>query len=323
MSLSFLSIFLIILSLLAVVLVAQGIRVVPQSKVWTVERWGRFTRKLEPGLHIITPFVETIGHKLSLREKVLDVPSSHAISSDNVLLLVDSVAFYKIIDPVKAAYEIEGLESAITNIIVNNVRTVLGSMTMDDALAKRDVINNSVQMAVGDAMLSWGAQPTRIEIKDLHVPDKIQNAMSEIATAERIKKAEITNAEGEKKAAILRSEGVKQSQILTAEGENKAVILAAQANKERVALESEAGVLEANAESKAIETVSKAVSDGDKSALTYFLGQKYTETLQGIASSDNSKLIMMPLESSNLIGALSSVTELVKGGVSSSNIKTP
>lgn len=316
---SLLTIFLIVLGALSVVVIAQGIRIVPQSMVWTVERWGRYTRTLEPGLHIITPFVETIGHKLSLREKVLDVPSSHAISSDNVLLLVDSVAFFKIIDPVKAAYEIEGLASAISNIVVNNIRTVLGSMTMDDALAKRDDINSRVQAAVGDAMTSWGVQATRIEIKDLHVPDEIQAAMSQIATAERLKKAEITNAEGEKRAAILRSEGIRQSKILQAEGENKATILSAQADKERVSLESDARVLESEAESKAIANVSKAVADGDTNALTYFLGQKYTEALQKVASSDNSKLIMMPLESGNLIGAISSVAELVKNGISTPN----
>lgn len=187
-------------------------------------------------------------------------------------------------------------------------------MTMDDALAKRDDINKKIQAAVGDALNSWGAQATRIEIKDLSMPSSIQDAMSKIATAERNKTAEITDAEGEKAANVLRAEGVKESLVLTAAGEKESIVLKAQADKERVALESQARILESEAESKAIENVSKAVADGNEKALTYFLGQKYTEVLQGVATSNNSKLIMMPLESSNLIGAVSSIAELVKGG---------
>jgi regulator of protease activity HflC (stomatin/prohibitin superfamily) len=310
------SFFLITLAFLGIITIAQGIRIVPQGSVWTVERWGRYTRSLQPGLHIITPFVERVGHKVNIKEQVLDIQPSHAITKDNVLMIVDCTAFYKINDPKLSAYEIDDLTSGIENLVVNNIRTVLGAMKMDEALSQRDKINMELQKIVGAAMAAWGTTPTRIEIRDLSMPKEIQDAMSRIATAERTKKADITLAEGFKQAEILRAEGEKSAIELKAQALKAKTILEAEGEKQETILIAEARVKEAQAEAEAVGLVSKSISDGNPQALTYFLGQKYTESLQSIASAENSKLIFMPLEAANLIGSVGSITELVKDGIS-------
>lgn len=294
-------IFPIVLVILAIVTIAAGVKVVPQGQQWTVERFGRYTRTLEPGLTLIVPFINAIGRKLSVMESVLDVPSQNVISSDNVAVTADGVVFYRIDDAAKAAYQIDNLKAAIVNLCTTNLRSVLGSMELDNMLSNREQINKALLSAVDAATAPWGVKVTRIEIRDLAMDPQLQEAMNLQMTAERHRRAMVTKATGQREAEILQAEGEKQAAVLRAEGEKQAAILTAEARERQ-----------AEAEAKATTDVSKAIADGNIQAIQYFLGLKYVEALQKIGSADNSKLVLMPLEASGVTGAIAGVAELLK-----------
>lgn len=296
-----LSVFAIVVVVLGIVLVLLGVKVVPQGMEYTVERFGRYTTTLTPGLHIITPFIDRVGAKLNMMEEVLDVPSQEVITRDNAMVTVDGVVFYQILDAARAAYEVRQLELAILNLTMTNIRTVMGSMDLDELLSQRDKINAQLLGVVDEATNAWGVKVTRIEIKDIAPPRDLVDAMARQMKAERDKRAAILDAEGQRAAAILKAEGEKQAQILAAEGRREAAYRDAEA-RER----------EAEAEAKATTMVSDAISKGDVQAVNYFVALKYTEALQAVASAPNQKLVLMPLEAANVIGAIGGVAELAK-----------
>ena len=293
--------FVLVIVLLAVMLVVMGVKTIPQGMEYTVERFGRYTKTLRPGLNIITPFVDRIGAKMNMMERVMDVPSQDVITRDNAMVKVDGVVFFQILDAAKAAYEVNQLELAILNLVMTNVRTVMGSMDLDQLLSQRDQINAKLLTVVDDATTPWGVKVTRIEIKDITPPHDLVEAMARQMKAERIKRANILDAEG-----------VKQSEILTSEGEKQAAILEAEGKRTAAFLEAEAREREAEAEAKATQVVSEAIAKGDLNAINYFVATKYIEALQSIASAPNEKLVLMPLEAANVIGSLGGITELAK-----------
>lgn len=293
--------FVIAVVVFAVVIIWAGIKQVPQAQEWTVERFGRYTRTLSPGLHLITPFVDRVGFKLSLRETFLDIPSQDVISYDNATITADGVAFYQVVDSARAAYEVNDLERAITNLSMTNIRTVIGSMSLDDVLSQRDDINERLLRVIDAATNPWGIKVTRVEIKDLTPPGDLVEAMGRQMKAEREKRAEVLQAEGEKQAAILRAEGMKQSAILESEGRREAAFRDAEA-RER----------EAEAEARATEFVSNAIAAGDMQAVNYFVAQKYVEAIGNIAAAPNQRVVLFPIEASNFIGSLGGIAEIAK-----------
>jgi len=297
--------FVIFILVLAVALVAMGVKSVPQGMEYTVERFGRYIKTLRPGLNIITPIIDRIGAKLNMMERVMDVPSQEVITRDNAMVTVDGVVFFQVLDAAKAAYEVSQLELAVLNLTITNVRTVMGSMDLDELLSQRDKINAQLLHVVDDATTPWGIKVTRIEIKDITPPRDLVDAMARQMKAEREKRANILEAEGFRQAEILKAEGEKQSAILEAEGKRQAAFLAAEA-RERLA----------EAEAKATHMVSQAIAKGDINAINYFVATKYVEALQSIAMSPNEKLVLMPLEAASVIGALGGITELAKEALS-------
>jgi regulator of protease activity HflC (stomatin/prohibitin superfamily) len=293
----------VILALLvfAVVVVFLGVKVVPQGMEYTVERFGRYTKSLRPGLNLITPLVDTVGSKMNMRETVLDVPSQEVITRDNAMVRADGVVFFQVVDAAKAAYEVNDLYRAILNLTMTNIRTVMGSMDLDELLSNRDQINAKLLGVVDDATTPWGVKVTRIEIKDIAPPTDLVDAMARQMKAEREKRAQILEAEGARQSDILQAEGEKPAQIRRAEGEKEAAFREAEA-RERLA----------EAEARATQMVSAAIAEGDVNAINYFVAQKYTEALQNIASAPNQKIIMMPLEASSLIGSVAGIGELAK-----------
>jgi regulator of protease activity HflC (stomatin/prohibitin superfamily) len=291
----------IFILVLAVALVLMGVKSVPQGMEYTVERFGRYTKTLRPGLNLITPIIDRIGAKLNMMERVLDVPSQEVITRDNAMVTVDGVVFFQILDAAKAAYEVNQLELAILNLTMTNVRTVMGSMDLDELLSQRDKINAQLLHVVDDATTPWGVKVTRIEIKDITPPRDLVDAMARQMKAEREKRANILEAEGFRQAEILKAEGEKQGAILDAEGKRQAAFLEAEA-RERLA----------QAEAKATQMVSEAIAKGDVNAINYFVATKYVEALKSIAMSPNEKLVMMPLEAGSVIGALGGIGELTR-----------
>jgi len=296
--------FVIAVVVLAVAFVVLGVIRVPQGSEYTVERFGRYTRTLEPGLNLIFPVVDRVGSKMSMMEQVLDVPSQDVITRDNAMVTVDGVVFYQVLEAAKAAYEISRLEYAILNLTTTNIRTVMGSMDLDELLSQRDQINARLLTVVDDATTPWGIKVTRIEIKDINPPADLVVSMGRQMKAERDKRAEILEAEGKRQAQILRAEGEKQAAILKAEGEREASFRAAEA-RERLA----------EAEAKATLMVSQAIAKGDINAINYFVAQRYTEALQSIGSAENQKVIMLPLEATSLIGALGGIAEIARASL--------
>ncbi len=301
------SIFTIIFVLLGIVIVFKAVVVVPQGWNYTIERFGKFTRTFSPGLQLITPFIEAVGNKMNMMEQVLDVPSQEIITKDNAMVTVDGIVFFQVLDAGKAAYEVRGLQVAILNLTMTNIRTVMGGMDLDELLSQRDAINARLLTVVDEATNPWGIKVTRIEIKDISPPRDLVEAMARQMKAERLKRAEILEAEGDRQSAILRSEGDKQSQILQAEGKKEAAFREAEA-RERLA----------EAEAKATSMVSEAIAKGDVQAINYFVAQKYIEAISGFASSSNEKLVLMPLEASGVIGAIGGIAELAKSALEDS-----
>ncbi len=285
---------------LGAVVIAKSFRQVPQGHQYLIERFGRYTKTLRPGLGFLIPFVDTIGNKQNMMEQVLDVEPQEVISSDNAMVTTDAVCFYQIVDSIKASYEVNDLPRAMQNLVMTNIRAVLGSMELDQMLSNRDEINTSLLLKVDEATNPWGIKVTRIEIKDITPPRDLVDSMAEQMKAEREKRAQILRAEGEREAAIKVAEGAKQAQVLNAEGERQAAFLEAEA-RERQAL----------AEAKATNVVSKAIAEGDSQAINYFVAQKYVEALGQVASAENSKVIMMPLEASSVIGSVAGIKDLI------------
>lgn len=293
--------FVIAILVLALLLIFAGVKTVPQGSQWTVERLGRYTRTLPPGLSLIIPFIDRIGAKLSVQETVLDIPSQEVITKDNATVTADGVVFFGVYDAAKAAYEVQNLHVALMNLAMTNIRNVIGSMDLDEVLSNRDTINRRLLSVIDQATTPWGVKVTRIELRNIQPPANLLEAMAKQMTAERTKRADILSAEGDKQSAILRSEGSKQSAILEAEGKREAAFREAEA-RERLA----------QAEAKATQMVSDAIAGGNVSAINYFVAQKYVEAFGKFAESSNYKLVLMPMETSGLLGSLAGIAELAK-----------
>ena len=293
--------FVLVLVALAVIAVVAGIKVVQQGFEFTVERFGRYTRTLRPGLHVIMPVIDRIGAKLNMMEQVMDIPSQDVITRDNAMVQVDGVVFYQVLDAVRAAYEVRQLDLALINLSMTNLRTVMGSMDLDELLSQRDRINNKLLTVIDEATNPWGVKITRVEIKDISPPQELVAAMARQMKAERDKRAIILDAEGQRQAEILKAEGAKQAAILEAEGRREAAFRDAEA-RER----------EAQAEARATDEVSRAIREGDTQAINYFVAQRYVGALQAVASAPNGKLVLMPLEAAGVIGSIAGIAELAR-----------
>lgn len=289
------------LAVLAIIIVMMGVKRVPQGMEYTVERFGRYTRTLKPGIQFLIPVIDIIGARVNMMEQVADVPQQEVITRDNAMVSADGVVFFQVMDAAKSAYRVNDMYRAILNITMTNIRSVMGSMDLDELLSKRDEINSRLLAVVDDAAATWGVKITRIEIKDINPPLDLVEAMGRQMKAEREKRALILEAEGTRQAQILNAEGIKQSQILAAEGEKEAAFREAEA-RERLA----------EAEARATAVVSQAIAKGDIQAINYFVAQRYTEALKDIGSAESSKIIMLPLEATSLMGSIAGIAEISK-----------
>ena len=292
-------IFVFALLALAVWTLWSTVKIVPQGYTFTVENLGRYTKTLSPGMHILFPILERVGQRINVKEQVMDIPSQDVITRDNAMVRVDGVAFFQILNAAKAAYEVDKLEHSIINLTMTNVRTVMGSMDLDELLSNRDQINTKLLHVVDAATEAWGVKVTRIEIKDIAPPRDLIDSMARQMKAER-----------EKRAQILESEGLRQAAILKAEGGKQAVVLEAEGRKEAAFRDAEARERSAQAEAKATEMVSNAIANGSVQAINYFVANNYVKALEALASAPNSKIIMMPLEASSLIGSLAGLAQI-------------
>lgn len=293
--------FVIALFFAAIIVIFRAIKFVPQGYEWTVERFGRYTKTLKPGLGLINPIFERVGRKMSMMETVLEIPSQDVITKDNAMVTADAIAFIQVVDAARAAYEVQDLNRAIANLSLTNVRTVIGSMDLDEVLSKRDEINVKLLRVVDAATQPWGVKATRIEIKDLSPPSDITESMARQMKAERERRAEVLTADGQKQAEILRAEGSKQAAILEAEGRREAAFRDAEARERS-----------AEAEAKATQLVSEAIAKGDVQAINYFLGQKYIEAFKELAGAPNQKFVLLPMESAGLLGSIAGIGEIAK-----------
>lgn len=294
-------IFVLVLLVLFVFLVIAAIKIVPQGYNYTVERFGRYTRTLHPGLTLIIPFIDRVGRKLNVMEQVIEVPSQEVITKDNAMVRVDGVAFFQVLDAAQASYEVTNLQVAILNLTMTNIRTVMGSMDLDKLLSERDEINHRLLKVVDDATHNWGVKVTRIEIKDIEPPRDLVESMARQMKAERDKRAAILVAEGERQAAILSAEGEKQAQILAAEGRREAAYRDAEA-RER----------EAEAEAKATTMVSDAISKGSVQAINYFVANNYVGALKALAEAKNQKVLILPYEATSILGSIAGISEIAR-----------
>jgi regulator of protease activity HflC (stomatin/prohibitin superfamily) len=291
-----------LLVVLALVVVLSTIKIVPQGREFTVERFGRYVRTLRPGINILTPFVETVRARINMMEQVLDVPRQEVITKDNVTVQVDAIVFIQVMDAASAAYRVTNLDYAITQLSMTNLRTVVGNMELDEVLSQRDQINSRLLAVIDEATSPWGVKVARIEIKDLLPPPDITNAMARQMKAERERRAVITEADGEKQAAIARAEGAKQAAILEAEGRREAAFR-----------DSEARERSAEAEAEATRMVSEAIAKGDVNAINYFIAQRYVDAFAKLAESPQQKTVIVPAEMSSMIGSISGISELLGG----------
>ena len=303
--------FVILLIVLAIFAISAGVKTVPQGMEYTVERFGRYTHTLKPGLNIIIPFVDSVGAKVNMMEQVLEVQSQEVITKDNAMVTVDGVVFFQVLDAAHAVYEVRSLHNAISNLVMTNIRTVMGSMDLDELLSQRDVINHRLLEVVDQATEPWGVKVTRIEIKDITPPRDLVDAMARQMKAER-----------DKRAQILEAEGLRQAQILKAEGEKQSVVLAAEGRKEAAFRDAEARERQAEAEAKATAAVSEAIGKGNINAINYFLGQKYLDALKEIGTANNSKMVMLPIEATNILGSIAGIGEIAKESLAKSESKS-
>ncbi len=295
------AVFVFVLVLVAIFFVFLGVKAVSQGYEYTIERFGRYTRTLKPGLHLIIPIIDRVGAKMNMMEQVLDVPTQEVITKDNAMVAVDGVVFFQVLDAASAAYEVSQLQYATLNLTMTNIRTVMGGMDLDELLSKRDEINAKLLQVVDHATSPWGVKVTRIEIKDIAPPRDLVDSMARQMKAERDKRASILEAEGERAAEILRAEGEKQAAILEAEGRRESAFRDAEARERQ-----------AEAEAKATTMVSEAIAEGDVQAINYFVAQKYVQALSDIGSARNQKVLFLPMEASSLIGSIGGIAELAK-----------
>ncbi|MDE1994355.1 MAG: SPFH/Band 7/PHB domain protein, partial [Rhizobiaceae bacterium] len=295
------SIVVLVFVALVILVLFAGIKAVPQGSRYTIQRFGRYTRTLEPGLNLIVPFIDTVGARMNVMEQVLSIPTQEVITRDNASIATDAIAFYQILNAAQAAYQVSNLENAIQNLTMTNIRSVMGSMDLDELLSNRESINDRLLRVVDQAVHPWGIKVTRVEIKDIQPPRDLVDAMARQMKAEREKRAQILEAEGLRAAQILRAEGAKQAAVLQAEGQREAAFRNAEA-RERLA----------EAEATATRVVSEAIAAGNVQAINYFVAQKYTEALSAIGTAGNSKIVLMPMEATSILGSLSGIGAIAR-----------